>query len=130
MPLMALKDIELREIKRARWQTGHSRRSIASKKDRGGDGQPPRAHSQFVNRRPRRVFGRQCATDGVGFHLAARNKEEGERVTLEEGSRRRTTEAGTVNQHALTHNLSIDVHDEYSGGSVPLMALEDTALRE
>ena len=52
------------------------------------------------------------------------------RVTLEEGSRRRTTEAGTVNHHALTHNLSIDVHDEYSGGSVPLMALEDMSLRE
>ena len=51
-------------------------------------------------------------------------------VTREEGSRRRTTDPGTVNHHALTHNQSIDIHDEYSGGSVPLMALEDTELRE
>ena len=47
----------------------------------------------------------------------------------EEGSRRRTTEAATVN-HTLTHMPIADVQDEYSGGSVPLMALEYTKLRE
>ena len=53
-----------------------------------------------------------------------------ERLTQEEGSRRRTTEAGTVNSTRSLTSSRIDVHDEYSGGSVPLMALEDTALRE
>ena len=37
---------------------------------------------------------------------------------------------GAVIHHASTHNSYIDVHDEYSGGSVPLMALEYTKLRE
>ena len=37
---------------------------------------------------------------------------------------------GAVNHHASTHKSYIDVHDEYSGGSVPLMALEYTKLRE
>ena len=37
---------------------------------------------------------------------------------------------GAVNHHALTHKVFADVQDEYSGGSVPLMALEYTKLRE
>ena len=37
---------------------------------------------------------------------------------------------GAVNHHASTHKPYIDVQDEYSGGSVPLMALEATSLHE
>ena len=33
-------------------------------------------------------------------------------------------------QRALTHKAAINGHDAYSGGSVPLMALSFTKLRE
>ena len=59
-------------------------------------------------------------------------RRDGERLTQEEGSRRRRTRGveGAVSHHAFTHKSYVYVHDEYSGGSVPLMALEATKLRE